>query len=512
MTMKCSTQSPQGAIYSKTTRLVETIPFLPSFCSMTIDLLQTLFVENKVELTKHVSAAGGALPYLDGDATYYSRWHATQGGNKFPEAQHNLIEHQSLPDNLVWSVVTYVTQWFQSRLQPFSWVVGPMDQPHLELALQKHGLVLAETQLAMAYDLQQDDSPKCQKGSSVWLTEMDAGSRVITKYAYIPTTQGQPQAQHLDRKHRLQDRYEKLMFIEEQTKKWRQEAGIGQQEGAEYVVKPAAEPAALADYRLQLEWLEEHTRSGRQKVDANRATAERTYPEYTVHPVVSTDMVSAWVEAWAYMVSPTCEGVSHWVSIYQKLFSTLSPTQFEMIVAKASHPNPEDKDGIVGTAYMHYYKGIASVHCVTVNPAHRGRGVGPGLLHVAAKLAKSKGYSIMTATSTDQGQGMLFKAGFRQIGVVKQYCYNLKNMQMAMRMQNNKEQVTEDVAMVNTEPNNESHSPEEVETSTKRAATPTDAKIASEMTSLKIMATYEKATESDSSDSDRWTMVDDSNE
>ncbi|KAI1270685.1 hypothetical protein F5Y18DRAFT_434948 [Xylariaceae sp. FL1019] len=344
--MTSFTQSVQGAMHPKIKRLVDQIPLhflpsLPSLFSVPIDVVQVLFVKNKDELTKNVAAAGGAIQHLDGDDTYYLRWYATQGGNRFPEAQHNLVEHQSLPAKQLWSVVATVTQYFRSSEQPFSWVVGPQDHPHLELALLKHGLVLAETQFAMVCDLEQDGSPKCQKGSSVWLMRMDAASRTVTKYASIKTS----------------------------------------------------------------------------------------HPEYTIQPVVSKDMVDSWVEAWAYMAPPTSEGVLHWKSIYQTLFAVLSPTQFEMIVAKTDHPNPGDEDGVIGTAYIHYFKGIASLHCVTVKPDHRGKGVEPGLLHIAAKLAKSKGYSIMTTTSTYQGRAILFTAGYRQIGFVKQYCYNPKNKQ-----------------------------------------------------------------------------------
>ncbi|KAI1332839.1 hypothetical protein F5Y16DRAFT_356712 [Xylariaceae sp. FL0255] len=122
--------------------------------------LQELYVTNKIEFTKHINRAADAKEQLWGGDDWYMRWYeAPADANLTVQIQgdlfHSLIEHQPIPDKAVASAVKKVTTRFQAEKRGFSWIVGPMDQPQIEVALRtREDMFIEDDQPAMVYNLE----------------------------------------------------------------------------------------------------------------------------------------------------------------------------------------------------------------------------------------------------------------------------------------------------------------------------------------------------------------------
>ncbi|KAI8633647.1 hypothetical protein F5Y19DRAFT_414382 [Xylariaceae sp. FL1651] len=154
-------QIATGGLPCSTTKYLRNLDDeLPRLSASNSTQLHNLYIANKAELTKHISAAVGAKARLWGGDDWYIRWYETStavlDGPSFGynNDYHNLIEHQILPLEYIGEAVDTVTQRFQSQCRRFSWVVGPMDQPQLEVVLRHRGLSMEEDEPAMVCDLE----------------------------------------------------------------------------------------------------------------------------------------------------------------------------------------------------------------------------------------------------------------------------------------------------------------------------------------------------------------------
>ncbi|KAJ1335418.1 GNAT family N-acetyltransferase [Microdochium nivale] len=140
------------------------------------------YVNNKVELTKHISTAAGAVEKLWGEDGWFIRWYETptqsvvnnarvpikgadistsgksrvdRSASKKVEAKkgkgglvvlphctalrndiHNLVEHVNIPPSVSSRAVEMILARVKDQKQRFSWVIGPEEQPVLETLLR----------------------------------------------------------------------------------------------------------------------------------------------------------------------------------------------------------------------------------------------------------------------------------------------------------------------------------------------------------------------------------------
>lgn len=112
-----------------------------------VEHLEKLYVQNKFELTKHISDAAHARKQFYGGENWYSWWYVAPDEAEY----HNRIEHQDPAPEHCKALINVVMQTYQNR--PFSWVTGPRGQPHLEYLLESRGFLLEEEEAVMAVRL-----------------------------------------------------------------------------------------------------------------------------------------------------------------------------------------------------------------------------------------------------------------------------------------------------------------------------------------------------------------------
>ncbi|KAI3326792.1 hypothetical protein HD806DRAFT_551874 [Xylariaceae sp. AK1471] len=151
-----------------------------------------------------------------------------------------------------------------------------------------------------------------------------------------------------------------------------------------------------------------------------------TIEKHTIETVEDLTWVRPWVKTWAHTAVPSSPGIDHWTHVYKRLLTTLPPTQFQMFLARRRDPMYEENHRVIGTGYLHFYEGVAAVHCLAVRPEFRKQGVGRDLVRFAKRRAREMGYHMMMATATRGGLKMLRKADFRDIGRVKLYTFHPK--------------------------------------------------------------------------------------
>lgn len=122
-------------------------PEFPRLSELSREQLQRLYVKNKFELTKHVSAAVGAEPKYFGGDDWFIQWYQAPEGAEV----HNGLEHQDVPEAHIQAAINLVMHSLQDRR--FSWVTGPGDQQRLEYFLRCKDFILDEQAPTMAVDL-----------------------------------------------------------------------------------------------------------------------------------------------------------------------------------------------------------------------------------------------------------------------------------------------------------------------------------------------------------------------
>ncbi|KAI1850310.1 hypothetical protein JX266_004168 [Neoarthrinium moseri] len=117
--------------------------------ALTKEQLQRLYVKNKFELTKHVSAVVGAKAQYFGGNEWFISWYSAPEGAEI----HNGLEHQDVPDQHVPAALDAVKHNLKDRR--FNWVTGPQDQNRLEYHLRRQDFTVDEQEPVMVVDLRQ---------------------------------------------------------------------------------------------------------------------------------------------------------------------------------------------------------------------------------------------------------------------------------------------------------------------------------------------------------------------
>ncbi|KAI5925133.1 hypothetical protein F4810DRAFT_708935 [Camillea tinctor] len=450
----------------------------PRLSTCTSTTLHRLYIANKAELTRHVSAAAGAQEYLWGGDDWFVRWYEAGslstvdddnsyrcsshnnnnhinnngggggGGSSsveddeipgFDADSHNLAEHQVLPWPVISSAVDMVISRFEQkpraqRPRRFSWVVGPMEQPQLETALRNRGLSLEEDEPAMVVDLESCAALDA-KTETLPLSPQDAA------------------------RFRLRDYQMQLLRLEQLNRKRLQpEAGSDhprrrpQHSSLGFLSAPQAPASAWPETMKPL-------RDG-----------------FEIRPVTDPEGVADWVRAWAHEAAParSSPGVRHWTRVYSTLLARLPAAQFQMFAAfrpsspsaayssspasstfssSSSSPDSASKNRragngrnsrkrppphvdddpengnysgnnpVLGTGYVHMYEGTAAIHCIVVRPEFRGRGIGRELARRGMRIARERGYRVAVVTGTPSSLGIFRALGFRDLGRVRLYVW-----------------------------------------------------------------------------------------
>ncbi|KAH6652593.1 acyl-CoA N-acyltransferase [Truncatella angustata] len=149
---------------------MDTLPTeYPKLEALTKEQLQRLYVKNKFELTRHVSASVGAEPQRYGGGDWIVQWHKAPPGSEV----HNLLEHQDVPDEHISTAINIVMHSLQNR--QFSWVTGPGDQARLEHFLQQKNFTVADEAATMAIGLRPREMTRyVQPPSGVTISDVNA--------------------------------------------------------------------------------------------------------------------------------------------------------------------------------------------------------------------------------------------------------------------------------------------------------------------------------------------------
>ncbi|RYP52978.1 hypothetical protein DL768_001972 [Monosporascus sp. mg162] len=134
----------------------------------------------------------------------------------------------------------------------------------------------------------------------------------------------------------------------------------------------------------------------------------------------------AWVRAWAHEAhgDDGAADVAHWTGVYGALMSSLPPSQFIMYVARDLNREGNGiGDDVIGTGYVHLHAGVAAIHCITVRPEYRRRGIGAALTRYGMRIGREGGAKIAMVTATRSGARVFDPLGFRHFGWVKLYAW-----------------------------------------------------------------------------------------
>ncbi|KAI1336118.1 hypothetical protein F5Y15DRAFT_396053 [Xylariaceae sp. FL0016] len=372
--------------------------------------LSNLYISNKAELTRQVSTAAGAHERLYGADSWYLRWWETPLNNyqKYPDSfdddSHNLIEHQKIPDEHLREVVEMMVQQFEPQGRRFSWVTGPMDQPQLETLLRNRSFFRYDSQPAMVADLTTWKDPQ---------SSVEEYQRELARYK-----QREREAVMLERKKQEREIKQRHLEAMEAAK-----LGITPEKPKEFSNESSARST---NHGSALE----HTGSGSlakstagpSKLSVMAGSRDPTFKlsDYHIALIDDVSLVAEWVRAWAHEAADSAAGVAHWTRIYERVFNTLPASQFQMYVVRS---NNASQSPVVGTGYVHFYDGVAAIHCVVVRPEFRKMGCGQMLMHYGMRLATERGYNMVMATGTTSGMHMFRKLGFKDIGRVKLFTY-----------------------------------------------------------------------------------------
>jgi GNAT superfamily N-acetyltransferase len=150
---------------------------------------------------------------------------------------------------------------------------------------------------------------------------------------------------------------------------------------------------------------------------------EPSTPNHIIEVLRSPKDVRVWVQAWAWMAHPDSPGINHWTDVYKTFISRLPITQFQMFAARGCTP-VGGRTPVMGTGFIHCFEGIASIHCLSVPPCYRKRGIGHDLLQFAMQQAYDLGYHVAMVTATKEILPMFYAASFRNVGEVKLYTFH----------------------------------------------------------------------------------------
>ncbi|KAI1496086.1 hypothetical protein F5X99DRAFT_401467 [Biscogniauxia marginata] len=456
MSLNIAPRPKDGEAASSSSDLVSIFPRLSNSNSTT---LHRLYIANKAELTRHVSAGAGAREYLWGGDDWFVRWYeapplvvdghhyCTDGEDDVPgfdADSHNLIEHQILPWPVIGGAVDMVISRFEAQRRRFSWVVGPMDQPQLESSLRNRDLFLEEDEPAMVVDLD-NCAPLNVKTETLPLSPQEAARFRLRDY--------QLQLMRLEQQNRR-----RLMLARALDAKSQKSQAVGGECGVptEHRQTSPINEQLRCSQRGQLQ-IRTGTGENFQAPATGAAagvgrtaakvhsfyTAQPTFAEdtrpplhdgYEIKPIADAVGVTNWVRAWAHEAkSPNAAGVQHWARVYAALFTQLPSTQFQMFAAFRPSPGGSrgggkkqqkpDNNPVLGTGYVHMYEGVAAIHCVVVRPEFRGRGIGRELARFGMRLARERGYRMAMVTGTPLALGVFRALGFKDIGRIKLYVW-----------------------------------------------------------------------------------------
>ncbi|KXJ94436.1 hypothetical protein Micbo1qcDRAFT_159601 [Microdochium bolleyi] len=498
---------------------------VPSRCSSSsspssIEDMHRDYVNNKAELTKHISTAAGAVEQLWGGDGWFMKWYempsqseargvniptkngvtSTSGRSRAskntikkseaaqesrdlivlphgaPRSEvHNLVEHVNIPSNVSSGAVKKIISRFGEQRNQFSWVIGPQEQPVLEALLRNEQLWCEEIAPTLSADLNLRDDLFCEaKSPSPGLTpdgiedsatlpspeRFDWNSRPDRSFEQ-PELLSDTQALWMNRRqsslHRVTRMPEMANKVPRPQYTFQIPSGLvqsaNQAQGRRQ--QPAVHGTTIRTSEASEAMPLETTVGSFEKLSIGDATPNhadriRTIPDGTIlHLLNDKSEVEEWVRTWAHEAEPSPSGaanIQHWTSIYTNLIETLPTNQFRMFAARKSSTNTHfppsssatvaadyrSSTDIIGTGYVHLFSGVASVHCITVLPAYRAKGVGSALTRYAMGLGKDMGYatamltaSMSSSPSTRYGAkaAMFSPLGFKEFGRVKLYVY-----------------------------------------------------------------------------------------
>ncbi|KAH7037857.1 uncharacterized protein B0I36DRAFT_345916 [Microdochium trichocladiopsis] len=373
---------------------------------------------------------------------------------------HNLVEHVDIPTNMTSWAVKRIVSRFDEQQRLFSWVIGPQEQPLLETMLRGAQLWCEELAPTLSVDLHYRDDlfsemkhPAPSSAMPPARIEDSDTLPVPERFSWdLQSDRSTPRSEVLRNadtlwSNRRQAHVQRLKGVPESTFHHFQPSNYSQaamgplfQTGGDRnqpeqvsEAMPDKDGAGVLDFETAVGVFEKLNVND---ADPNRVERLRTLPDGTkLYLLVDRTEVEEWVRTWAYEAEPGSANVEHWTNIYSKLIELLPPNQFKMFAARnstsgSSGQKQDHRAGeMIGVGYVHLYSGVASIHCITVLPQHRTKGLGSALTRYAMGIGKDMGLhmAMLTASTSSPsygGKAALFsQLGFKEFGRVKMYVY-----------------------------------------------------------------------------------------
>ncbi|KAI1502747.1 hypothetical protein F5X99DRAFT_151049 [Biscogniauxia marginata] len=390
--------------------------------------VQRMYVNNKFELSRHVTVAAGAterrvdVPGGNGN-TWQIRWNDAPVGYE----AHNLVEHQWMPDRFVAGSVRAVMACFDKSSsppegnskdttaaatgsKPFIWVTGPEHQSLLDKTLRDLNFTFSEQYILMAD-----------------LTKISVSRTPGQLHAYYPKGKG------------IGNAVERIVSYTPLER-----ARIHGHKLLPEFLAPRQHPYPSLSKSPEDVYLELALRQ-MQQGDPKMVRIEKE--NITIAELNHTPGdVKEWVDAWACQTPPGSEqDLARWTNIFNGLRRTTPQGQFHMFAAvrttttttintantniphaqAAGYPTSPPQNSpfqstvtrqIIGTGFLHLHSGLASLHAIVVRPEYRRRGIGAALITYALRHARERGYDRSTITvAKDVGHAVFRGLGFQTL-------------------------------------------------------------------------------------------------